>query len=388
MKIVYSSSFLNAHLLEICKKICKNSDVSHFSFIQNSEQGKDRKSQGFEEISEKYDFVVNASQNPQKAKQEMLDADVLIFSSGPENILKERMNQNKLTFRCSERFYKLGLWRRFVPSSYKKKKEHFLQYKEKNFYYLCMGAYVPFDLKLSGFPVEKCFQWAYLPEIIETDLKEIEQKQKTHGKLTICWAARMISAKHPERVIEIARKLKKNIPFELTMIGGGPLLDKTKKMVRKYHLEDEVKVLGNCLPQQTQEIMKKSQVFLFTSDYWEGWGAVLNESMGLGCIPVSCIKAGSTAMLVKDSINGYSFELVEDAVAAIEKLARSETLRTALAQNAYRTICEEWNASVAAQRFVEVSKTLLAGKNPVAYQEGLMAKAVVRQPKNYIYTDF
>lgn len=389
MKIVYSTSYINAHLLGICKALDEHSETSSFALIQNCEMSDERKQQGFEDISDKYDFLIDAKKNGEKARQAMLEADVLIFSFGDESVLKERMQQNKLTFRCSERFYKLGIWRRWVPSSYRKKKEQFLQYKDKNFYYLCMGAYVPFDLKLSGFPVEKCFQWAYFPQIIPIDWNCIEQKQQMQGKLKICWAARMVRGKHPENAVKIALKLKKkNIPFELTIMGSGPLLDEIKKAVQRNHLENEVNVLGNCPPQQTQDIMKQSQVFLFTSDYWEGWGAVLNESMGLGCIPVSSIKAGAAPILVNTSQNGFLFERLDEAVSALVQLAQSEHLRVTLAQNAYQTIDKEWNPSVAAQRLIKVSKALLEGKEPTLYQEGVMAKAVVRQPKNYIYKAF
>ena len=55
--------------------------------------------------------------------------------------------------------------------------------------------------------------------------------------------------------------------------------------------------------------MKKHHIYCLTSDKNEGWGAVLNEAMSSGCCPVSSIEAGATPYLVKDGVNGFSFDL-------------------------------------------------------------------------------
>lgn len=392
MNICFVSNYLNNHVLNLCEAFCNHSEVDQFWFVELDQMDESRKKMGFCDIALNKPWVLPAYRDEQEYQRAMkiaVDADVTIVSHAPNFVVDERMKKNKLTFRCTERFYRAGLWRRFVPSSYKKKKRDILRYKEKNFYYLCMGAYLPFDLNLIGFPIEKCYQWAYFPKIVETNLAEIAVKQNFQNKLTICWAARMIPVKHPERAIAIAHKLKsKQIPFQLTMVGAGPLLERTKRLVQHYNLQNEVELLGNCVPEQTQEIMKRSQVFLFTSDYFEGWGAVLNESMGVGCVPVASIKAGASPTLIEEEKNGYLFETVDQAVKALQELWETKPLQKSLMKNAYQTIASEWNASVAVGRFVTVAKALLAEETPASYPKGPMAKAVIRKPKNYFYTDF
>ena len=45
--------------------------------------------------------------------------------------------------------------------------------------------------------------------------------------------------------------------------------------------------------------MRKHEIFLFTSDRNEGWGAVSNESMSNGCMLVGSDGIGSIPFLVK-----------------------------------------------------------------------------------------
>ena len=49
--------------------------------------------------------------------------------------------------------------------------------------------------------------------------------------------------------------------------------------------------------------MEKSEIFLFTSDKGEGWGAVLNESMNSACAVVASHAIGSVPFLLKDGEN-------------------------------------------------------------------------------------
>ncbi len=46
-------------------------------------------------------------------------------------------------------------------------------------------------------------------------------------------------------------------------------------------------MLGAMSPDKVRAYMERADVFLFTSDFNEGWGAVLNESMNSGCAVVA-----------------------------------------------------------------------------------------------------
>ena len=79
-------------------------------------------------------------------------------------------------------------------------------------------------------------------------------------------------------------------------------------MIRSKGVEDCVEMLGAMSPDEVRAYMERADVFLFTSDFNEGWGAVLNESMNSGCAVVASHAIGSVPFLIKDGVNGLIYE--------------------------------------------------------------------------------
>jgi glycosyltransferase involved in cell wall biosynthesis len=64
-------------------------------------------------------------------------------------------------------------------------------------------------------------------------------------------------------------------------------------------------------PEAVRDHMEAADIFLFTSDFNEGWGAVLNESMNSACAVVASHAIGSVPFLLKDGENGFIQTLLE-----------------------------------------------------------------------------
>ena len=73
---------------------------------------------------------------------------------------------------------------------------------------------------------------------------------------------------------------------------------------RKY----QPAMLGAMPPEEVRRHMEKADIYLFTSDFNEGWGAVLNESMNSGCAVVASHAIGSVPFLIKNGENGLIYE--------------------------------------------------------------------------------
>ena len=108
----------------------------------------------------------------------------------------------------------------------------------------------------------------------------------------------------------------------------------------------------------------------------EGWGAVVNESMGCGCGLIASYGAGATPYLVKQSLNGliYNFKSHKELALCIENLLDNPDKAKRLGKAAYETIVNMWNASNAANRFIALSSKLLEGKS-FFEEEGPLSKA-------------
>ena len=157
---------------------------------------------------------------------------------------------------------------------------------------LCAGAFTYADFAKHGSFINKAYKWGYFPETkrYESIERLVEKKKKN----SILWCGRFIDWKHPDDALCVAERLKAaGYSFALNIIGAGELEPKLKSMIEQYGLNDCVHMLGAMPPENVREYMESSQIYIFTSDRSEGWGAVLNESMNSGCAVVASDAIGA-----------------------------------------------------------------------------------------------
>ena len=320
MRIVFASNYFNHHqrpLSDALHKLCQGD----YYFISTAEMSEERKKLGYGEadIPEyvKYTYKTEAERTE---CQILIDgADVVICGSAPYSMLQTRLKKGFLTFKYCERPYKKGV-------SWIKRPLHimraFKKYRRfKNFYVLCASAYAPVDFSKMRAFINKTYKWGYF-----TALKEYENIDALIAAKTpasILWVSRFIPWKHPEFVIQLAQRLKNDgYEFKIGMIGNGPLEESVRQSVEEMGLAEYVEVLGAMKPEQVREHMENSEIFIFTSDRNEGWGAVLNESMNSACAVVANSAIGSVPFLLTDGENGYMYRDgdFEDFYSKVKKL--------------------------------------------------------------------
>lgn len=379
IKFVFVSNYLNHHQIPFCNAmygIMKNS----FAFIQTEAMEEERVRMGWsEQVSRPY--LKLYYEEPETCRQLIADAHVVMFGgSDEEGYIEERLEAGKPVVRYSERLYKTGQWKAVSPRGLIKKYHDHTRYRKAPVYLLCAGAYVASDFHIVRAYPDKMYCWGYFPETRHYDVNELLEgkgwRERTAAKdseLTegetggadrtlpggyesipyILWAARMIDWKHPELPMETARYLKeKGLAFHMDIIGGGDMREQLETMRQQYGLEAEVRLPGFMSPEQVREYMEKADIFLFTSDRQEGWGAVANEAMNSGCALVANHMIGAAPYLVKNGVNGLIYEdgNKEELFALAERLVRDQGLCRKLGRNAYETITETWNAEYAAER--------------------------------------
>ena len=138
------------------------------------------------------------------------------------------------------------------------------------------------------------------------------------------------------------------------------------------NLENEINLLGSMPQEEVRMYMEKSEIFLFTSDFQEGWGAVLNEAMNSGCACVASHAIGSAPYLLQNEKNGIIFpnECNNILFEKVEDLMLNEKKRKKLALNAYDSMHNLWNAKIAVNRFLNLAETLLNGGNVILPESG------------------
>ncbi len=375
MKIVFASNYYNHHQKPFSEAMYSLTDGG-YRFIQSVPMDEERKNMGW---GEKLPPFVMESYKDEKSYKECLkaidEADVVITGSAPEEMIHSRIKHGKLTFRYSERIFKAKGSKIKLPVT--AAKQIIKNFPYKNLYLLCASAYSARDYALAGVFHNKAYKWGYFPEVKKYD--DVASFINKKRKASILWVARLIGLKHPYASILVAERLMKDgYDFHLDIIGVGPLEEELKAAIKEKGLESHVSMLGAMKPEEVRKHMEESSIFLFTSDFNEGWGAVLNESMNSGCAVVASHAIGSVPFLMKDGVNGLIYKNgdIDDLYNKTKWLLDNPDKAIELGENAYKTLNETWNAEVAAKRLIKISETLLRGeKIDGLYLEGPCSKA-------------
>ena len=131
--------------------------------------------------------------------------------------------------------------------------------------------------------------------------------------------------------------------------------------------------------------MDTADVFILTSDYKEGWGAVINEAMNSGRAVVASHAAGAVPTLIRHRQNGLIFPSGDfnKMSSLIEELAKDQKWRLSLGENAYETLECEWNHMVAARRLIRFSEDVMRGEIEPWTSGPLSEARVIPQRKMY-----
>ncbi len=374
MKITFISNFHNHHQMPLCDAFLKIPDVD-FTFIATEKVPEDRVAFGYKHDFSHLSYYMEAIEESDIIAAEKLcfESDVVIIGSAPASFVKRRLRARKLTFNYNERWFKEG----FVnhPGDIYRALRDFSLRGNKNYYQLCASAYTAGDSKkVFAFPNRK-LRWGYFPEVKQYDSAQKIINGKTPA--SIVWVARLIDWKHPEAAIELAQRLKQDgYKFNLNIIGNGPLEEDLRKKTDDADLNDCVHFLGAMSPEEVRGYMESSQVFLFTSDFNEGWGAVLNEAMNSACAVVASHAIGSVPYLIKHGENGfiYSSGYDDELYDYVKRLLTDKTLCEHFGREAYLTMTEVWNGDVAANRLYEFCRAKLSGKELPEYDYGPVSK--------------
>ena len=147
--------------------------------------------------------------------------------------------------------------------------------------------------------------------------------------------------------------------------------EQLKSMREKEGLKAQVNLLGAMPPEKVLDAMRKSEIFLFTSDRNEGWGAVLNEAMSAGCAVVASGEIGSVPYLIANGENGLVYDRKDKnaLLASVKRLIDNPALRRKIQKNAYETIKDVWNAEVATDRLLHLIDCIKNGTE-TGYKSG------------------
>lgn len=376
MKVAFFTNFINHHQVHVADELYKALG-SDYTFVATEDIPQSFKNNGYPDYSDRpYLLKAYLEENKPKAMQLAEEVDVMIIGSAPEIYLERRLKLNKLTLRYSERWFKDGYHHLLSPRALWYYYNHHTKYRKHNLYMLCASAFTASDVaKVFAYP-DKCFKWGYFTRVEKFDIEKC-LSEKHSDVVHIMWCARFIALKHPEMVVKLAKRLKdSNYSVVIDMFGLGEEFERAKQLAERLEVDDIVIFKGNVQNAEILQQMRQHNIFLFTSDKNEGWGAVLNEAMSNGCAVVASDTIGAVPFLIKNRENGLIFrsEDIDSLFENVKYLIDNQQERERMSRNAYDTMLNMWSPANAAQRLLQLMQGLLDGQT-IEFKEGPCSKA-------------
>ncbi len=379
MQYSFFTNYLNHHQALIAQALWEQTG-HEYSFVATTPMPDFRKRLGYSQF-DNLPYLLKAYDNIEGTKKALhlaTNVDVALFGGGHSLSFQiERMKLGKLSFEVSERWLKRGWLNLLSPRLLKNMWYYHTLFYNKPIYKLCASAYAAKDqYRLHSFK-NRCYKWGYFTKVDDFDV-ETHVNCKSDTPVSLMWCARFLDWKHPELVVKLARKLKDNgYHLIIDMFGSGSEQEKTMRLCKRLGADDMVSFKGNKPNDEILAEMRRHDIFLFTSDRNEGWGAVLNEAMSNGCAVVASHEIGSVPFLVKDGENGLIFKSkrIDSLYEKVVWLIKHPEERKKMAINAYYTMRNEWSPEVAARNLLTLIDDLQHGRD-TSIKEGPCSKAL------------
>lgn len=381
MKLTFVSNYINHHQIPVSTVFYEHLG-SDYHFVEMEPMEEERIKQGWDSNTSILPFVKSYYKEPELCQSLIDESDVIIFGGvEDETCLQTRIAAKKVIIRYSERLYREGQWKFVSPRGLRDKYRKYTSHNKENFMcILCSGAYVASDFSLvHAFPGRR-YKWGYFTEFRPME----EPKRKNDGPVEFLWAGRFMKLKGACQAVEMIKNLKDmGLKVHLTLIGDGECNEALHAQVKKLGLESEVTFTGFLTPPEVREYMIQSDIYLFTSNYLEGWGAVLSESMNSKCAVITSHAVGAAPFLIEDGVNGmiYKNGSVKELTKCAKKLVEDENYRRKMGEEAYATIRDYWNPRTAAERVLMLAEEMLRGDREAHFHEkGPLSEARVISP--------
>src|SRR5207253_519321 len=147
----------------------------------------------------------------------------------------------------------------------------------------------------------------------------------------ILWVGRMVAVKGLDVLLQACARLKeRGERFQLYLVGDGPLRHALEVDCRRHELANEVRFVGQVVPEQLPDWYRAADVTVLPSRS-EGVPNVLRESLACGT-PFVASRLGSIPDLAQDSANRLvppgDADALADAIADVLSERRRIKLRT------------------------------------------------------------
>ena len=361
MKIVVDTNMVSPHTaplsLELAK-LCGRENVAYA--VHELAQDPFRTSAVHDLV---HDILYDPTTTPASFEKLIEEADLVMESRRDFDLMESRVVRNKPTYYISERWFKpidilhlsdaehargcglwfSGFWRMLLPFGWRRaRKIYHLLTQEGDFLYLPVGIRAARDMaRLCGllhgdykclfhapeldferrplgriwlkngqdeklYCLDKMRMWGYYVSSSKTDLSTVcAANNGNQNVVKVLWVGRLLSWKRVDTIVRAVGELSNlkcnddSIPtITLDIYGDGPEKGRLQDMARKYG--QAIRFYPSIQYAEVRRVMRAHDVYVLSSNSFEGWGAVVSEALEEGMKVIGTYEAGSSATILPE----------------------------------------------------------------------------------------
>ena len=315
---IYTNS-VSAHQLPLAREIAKLVGPENFRYVYTNE----RLQGGAQEVAATDPWVT-------QDETSLENCDILLVGGiRPIDLMERRLSAGKMTLYMSERWFKpipfcrlfghdryLPGWLRLLVPSYRRMARRFARLFESPYYrFLPIGGWSLHDMKIVcrtiGVEIRESqiMPWG---DFVERGIGSGEEgkENRVEGKCRVLWVGRLLDLKRVDTIIRAVGSVVSDgelstndhrlttSMLSIDIYGAGPEEVRLKKMAAKY---------GNVITfhppvamAEVRELMRRHDVYVFASNSFDGWGAVVPEALEEGMLVLGTYEAGASAALLPE----------------------------------------------------------------------------------------
>lgn len=342
MRLAFYTNSISPHQLPLAKMLIGQLGEDEYRYIYTKPMMKGRSSLGWSE--EKYEWIVPKWENSGEAQSILKDAEVLLSGMRDVGLFEERCRRGLKTIYCGERWFKppMGMLRLLQPKYFKMARRFVRLLRDSEHMYafpigihaardmarlcglmngdwkcLLKAPELEFERKPGGkiwlaqrrrgaekYCLDKMRMFCYT--VAPSAALPVERAPAKPDEVRVLWVGRMLDWKRVDTIIKAVReqldrkRAGEAIPkMSLDIYGTGPMETKLKQMARGY--EEVIRFYPPVPIAEVRKLMREHDVYVLSSNGYEGWGAVVSEALEEGMKVIGTYEAGSSATMLPES---------------------------------------------------------------------------------------
>lgn len=344
VKFVMYQDCLSPHQLPLARELLKRLGADDFRYVYRDADLGGRACLGWKDAAQEH-WMVHQGLRRRETEELVEHADVVLTMFRDVDLIERRCRRGLTTFYTSERWFKPlkvagkgwnmgrgfpGWIRLFVPKYWRMARRFVRLMDDPNFYLLPYGVHAARDFVrlyhlvhghliaaflarpvkidralggcVEGFP--RLYLWAYFVASSE-DGDSCRTLPSSSSPLRVLWVGRMLDWKCVDSIVRALHNLvsfgRSPRSCHLTLVGSGPEESRLKSLVERCQLEDVVSFQPPAAIDEVRQLMRDHDVYVLSSNEYEGWGAVVSEALSEGMRVLGTHEAGSCATILPDS---------------------------------------------------------------------------------------